>query len=302
MTNDRKILSFGSLNIDTVLSVPHIVKPGETLSANSIETFVGGKGLNQSIALSQAGSKVYHAGAVGMEDGEPLVRTLKSYGVDTQFISTKEGKSGNALIQVDAEGQNSILLFDGTNKQITLDEMNSILQSFGQKDVVILQNEVNLLCEMIDAAHERGMVIFFNPSPLNEVVFNCELEKIDWFIMNEIEAAQLLKEDEYQNDTLQKLIEKYPQSNFVITLGKAGAICYTKGQFYTQEIHKVETVDTTGAGDTFTGYFISVLLEEDDVQIALAKASIAAALSVTKKGASNSIPTIEQVEEIYLKN
>lgn len=301
MHKNKKILSFGSLNIDTVFSVDHIVAPGETLSSNKIQTFVGGKGLNQSIALSRSHGNVYHAGAVGEDDGKPLLEALQKVNINTENIKVKDGKSGNAIIQIDKNGQNSILLSDGANKQITVEEIYRVFEQFDAGDIVVLQNEINLLNKIIDIAHEKDMIIFLNPSPLNEYIFEANLEKIDWFILNEIEAAQLIKQEKYTDTTKDLLIQKYPNAEFVITLGEKGSLCYSKGEFYYQDIYKVDTVDTTGAGDTFTGYFISAITENKPIAKALNTASAASALSVSREGASSSIPTKQEVDNFLKK-
>lgn len=297
--NDKnKVLSFGSLNIDKIYKVQSIVRPGETLSSQGISQSVGGKGLNQSIALSKAGSKVYHAGAVGKEDGKVLIETLKAEKIDTQYVLEKNMLSGNAIIQVDATGQNSIVLYEGANKSLTVEEVENILNNFSSGDCIILQNEINQLPKIISLASEKGMTIFFNPSPLNDEVFKCNLSKIDWFFVNEIEAAQLSGQEEYNQDTLDLLITKYPDANFVITLGERGSLCYFEGEVYEQGIHKVDVVDTTGAGDTFTGYFITTFLETKDIKLSLKYASIASGIAVSRPGASSSIPSIDEVRKL----
>lgn len=297
LSEEHKILSFGSLNIDVVYKVPNIVRPGETLSSEGISQNVGGKGLNQSIALGKAGSKVYHAGAVGKEDGRILIETLKAENVDTQYILEKDMLSGNAMIQVESTGQNSILLYDGANKSFTTEEVENILSGFSSGDYIILQNEINQLPKIISLASEKGMTIFFNPSPLNDEVFKCDLSRIDWFFVNEIEAAQLSGQEAYDEDTLDILIEKYPAAHFVITLGELGSLCYYQGTVYKQGIYEVDAVDTTGAGDTYTGYFIATFHETQDIERSLRYASIASGISVSRHGAASSIPSIDEVEK-----
>lgn len=298
MDNKNRILSLGSLNIDLVYKVPHIVRPGETLSSEGISQKIGGKGLNQSIALSKAGGNVYHAGAVGKEDGQVLIEQLKAKNVDTEYILEKDMLSGNALIQVDSTGQNSILLYEGANKSLAVEEVKQIVDAFSSEDYIVLQNEINQLPEIITLASEKGMTIFFNPSPLNDEVFKCDLSKVNWFFLNEIEAAQLSLQEKYEEDTLAILIKKYPAAHFVITLGEKGSLCYHEGQLYSQGIHEVDVVDTTGAGDTYTGYFIATFQETGDIELALKYASVASAIAVSIHGASSSIPSIEEVKKL----
>lgn len=298
LENENKILSLGSLNIDMIYQVPHIVRPGETLSSEGISQNVGGKGLNQSIALSKAGSNVYHAGAIGKKDGQMLIEQLEADNVDTTYVLEKDMLSGNALIQVDSSGQNSILLYDGANKSLTVDEVRNVVSDFSAKDYIVLQNEINQLSEIIKLAAQKEMTIFFNPSPLNKEVFKCDLNKIDWFFLNEIESAQLSQQDKYDENTLDLLIEKYPEAHFVITLGEKGSLCYHKGKLYEQAIHKADVIDTTGAGDTYTGYFIAIFQKTGDIEQALRYASCASAIAVSKPGASSSIPSINEVQQL----
>lgn len=301
LSKERKVLSFGSLNLDIVYSVPSIVRPGETLSSFGVAHNLGGKGLNQSIAMSKAGSHVYHAGAVGKKDGQRLIDALEAEDVNTDYVLEKDILSGNAFIQVNTSGQNSIILYDGANKSLTTEEVQHVFDGFSAEDYVILQNEINQMDEIIVRASEKDMTILFNPSPLNEEVFTYDLSKVNWFFINEIEAAQLSQQEEYDKETLNILTEKYPNAHFVITLGEKGSLCYYDGKVYRQEIYEVEAVDTTGAGDTYTGYFVATFNQTNDIELALKYATIASGIAVSKEGASNSIPTLEEVEKIIEK-
>lgn len=295
MAMEQKILSYGSLNIDRVYSVPHIVQPGETISSTAYNEYVGGKGLNQSIALARSGMNVFHAGAVGF-DGEVLLNTLQKDQINIDFVKQTEGMSGHAIIQVDDDGQNSILLFTGANFSLVEDEIKRVFDNFGRGDILLIQNEINHLKQIIDYAHEKEMVIFFNPSPFDEKILDLSLDKIDWFLLNEIEAQQITqkKTDNYQL-LISSLKEQLPESNFVVTLGEDGSLCSLDNKIFSQSIYKTSVMDTTGAGDTFTGYFISTLMETGDVVRALDIASKASAISVSRKGASASIPNKSEV-------
>lgn len=293
---EHRVLSYGSLNIDRVYSVPHMVRPGETMSSTAYNEYVGGKGLNQSIALARSGMKVYHAGAVG-SDGEVLLETLKEDQINIEFVKQTQEKSGHAIIQVDDSGQNSILLFSGANFSILEEDVEGVFDHFASGDILLIQNEINCLKQIIDLADKKGMRIFFNPSPFNEDIFNLPLEKIDWFLLNEIEAQQITQMEVRDDDLLVSILkEHFPQANFVITLGEQGSMCSMGDKLYRQSIYPTEVVDTTGAGDTFTGYFISTLLETGALDKALDVASKASSISVSRKGASSSIPYKEEVE------
>ena len=290
-----KILNFGSLNIDYVYHVPHFLRPGETLSSTAREVFCGGKGLNQSIALARAGAKVFHAGKIGAQDGEMLLEMLQQNGVETRFLARSAGASGHAMIQVDPEGGNCILLYGGANQEITQAFADKVLSQFEAGDVLLLQNEISALPYIMEKAHEIGMRIFLNPSPMNETISALPLAWVDTFLLNEIEAADLCG-DGPDAVLLDRLTERYPDAAIVLTLGARG-VRYGKGRLRLKHpIFSVPVVDTTAAGDTFTGYFIASVVSGHSPQEALQIASKASALAVGKKGAAPSIPYIAQVE------
>lgn len=288
-----KVLNFGSLNLDYVYSVSHMVLPGETLASGGMDTFCGGKGLNQSIALAKAGVPVYHAGMVG-EEGEPLLNACKAAGVNTDYIKTISGKSGHTIIQIDESGQNAILLYGGANRSITREYVDQVLQDFEQGDILLLQNEINQLDYIIDIAFEKGMVIMLNPSPFDSNLDSCDFDKISVFLLNEIEGAQITGEEE-PDRILAILKERYPGAKVVLTLGSQGSIYQDQQQQVRQGIYPVKAVDTTGAGDTFTGYFIASLIEGLTVKAGLEMAAKASALAVSRQGAAPSIPTRSEV-------
>ncbi|WP_334136917.1 ribokinase [Muricomes intestini] len=288
-----KVLNFGSLNLDYVYSVDHMVKPGETLASFGMNTFCGGKGLNQSIALARAGVPVFHAGMVG-EEGELLLNACEGSGIKTDYIRTIPGQSGHTIIQVDKEGQNCILLYGGANRSITREYVDEVLGNFEKRDILLLQNEVNLLDYIIDQAYERGMMIILNPSPYDSALDGCDFSKISMFLLNEVEGEQITGENDAEN-MLEKLKAMYPKARVVLTLGGEGSVYQYKEERYRQGIYKVKAVDTTAAGDTFTGYFISSVIDGVPVPEGLALAAKAAAIAVSRQGAAASIPSREEV-------
>ncbi len=185
-----KVLNFGSLNYDYVYQVDHAVMPGETIASKSMEIFSGGKGLNQSIALAKAGANVYHAGMVGT-DGDMLLSTLKENMVDISLIEEVDGKSGHAIIQLDKNAQNCILLFGGANRAMTKEYIDKVIETFEKGDILLLQNEINLLDYIIERAYAQGMCIVLNPSPLDDALKKCDLSKVSIFLLNEIEGGQI---------------------------------------------------------------------------------------------------------------
>ena len=291
-----KVLNFGSLNIDYVYNVEHFVKKGETISSNMLNIFSGGKGLNQSIALKKAGINVYHAGAIGT-DGLFLKQKLDDIGIDTSFLYTlQDVRTGNAIIQNDISGDNCIILYGGANKAITKDMIDNVLKNFNNNDYLLLQNEISEIPYIVEKAHNIGMKIILNPSPINENIFKINLDYIDYFILNEIEAKALVGNFDDKNTLCKKLNEKFKNASVVLTLGEDGSMYIGKEGIIKQDAYKVNVVDTTAAGDTFTGYYLASILENLPIKTALDIASKASAIAVSKKGASPSIPNRKDIE------
>ena len=291
-----KALNFGSLNLDYVYQVDHFVRPGETLDALHQTVNPGGKGLNQSVALAKAGTAVCHAGCVG-QGGGMLRQTLESYGVDTAYLKETETLQGNAVIQVDRSGQNCILLYGGSNRRLTEAQISETIARFSPGDWLILQNETNLLPELVDAGFAKGMRVVLNPSPYNESITQVDLSKVSWLLVNEVEAKQCSGTDEPEK-VWAYLHERYPSLSLLVTLGGDGSAAFTGTERVRQAAFPVKAVDTTAAGDTFTGYFIAGLMEKRPLAECLRRASMAAAVSVTRPGAAPSIPEKEEVERL----
>ena len=290
-----KILNFGSLNIDKVYTVPHFVSAGETLSSTNYEEFPGGKGLNQSIALAKAGAEVFHCGKIS-NDGLFLKEILSESNVNTDWIDENGSTTGHAIIQVSSSGENCILLFGGANKEITIEQINHVLANFSTNDILLLQNEINHLEYIVETAHKRGIKIVLNPSPIDEGLTTLDYSKIDYLILNEIEAKSITGEDSTEK-IFQQLLSLNNQMKIVLTLGTQGVIYKDNSQEFSQAVYKVNTVDTTAAGDTFLGYFLSQISQHADIKKALQIASKAASIAVTRKGAASSIPTLKEVME-----
>lgn len=290
-----KILNFGSLNIDYVYSLNHFVQKGETITSDKLNVFAGGKGLNQSIALSRAGGNVYHAGAIGA-DGVFLEEVLNEAGVDTRFLMKYEDvRTGNAIIQKDRGGDNCIILYGGANQAITKEMADEVLSAFGEGDWLFLQNEISEIPYIVEKAHKRGMRIVLNPSPMNEKILRINLNYIDCFILNEVEAHALVQKDVDQAALLNQLKERFPHAEIVLTLGEKGSVYAGAEGIAEQKAYQVATVDTTAAGDTFIGYYMAERLQGESVKEALDMASRASAIAVSKKGAAPSIPKRDEV-------
>lgn len=290
-----KVLSFGSLNIDYVYGVDHMVTPGETLAARGRNVFAGGKGLNQSVALARAGAQVWHAGLVGPE-GQMLLDVCHDAGINTDFVGRTEVATGHTVIQVDRNGQNSILLYGGANQQVDEAFADEVLAHFGEGDYLILQNEISCLPHIVEKASERGITIVLNPSPYNERLDSVDMDKVDIFLLNEVEGAQVSGGSTDPDEICRLMAERYPQAQLVLTLGSAGSVYQYGDTVVKQGIYHVDTVDTTAAGDTFTGYFVWAIASGRPVEEALDVAAKASALAVSRAGAVPSIPTMAEVE------
>lgn len=290
-----KVLNIGSMNLDHVYNVDHIVQPGETQAADGMNIFLGGKGINQSIALAKAGADVYHGGMIG-SDGQLFLDACREYGVKADYIRKIEGKTGHAIIQIDKSAQNCIILYGGANERLTEEYVDEVLAGFEKGDMLLLQNEVNLISYIVDKAYEKGMQIALNPSPFNDRLKTVDMSKISLFLMNEVEGGQITGLEDPE-EIIAKVVELYPNAKIVLTLGKDGAI-YAEGNVRIQQpIFKVEAVDTTAAGDTFTGYFLAGLIEGMEIADILRMSAKASSIAVTREGAVPSIPYRDEVME-----
>ena len=292
-----KVLSYGSLNIDNVYTVDHFVRSGETMSSLKMEVFSGGKGLNQSIALAKSGVQVWHAGAVGKKDGDFLLEQLEEVGVHIELISKLPVKTGHAIIQRNREGQNCILLFGGANQQVTREQIDHVMEQFSDGDFLILENEISEIGYIMQKAHEKKMKIVLNPSPMDEKIFTYPLDYVDYFILNEIEARDLCGHDGTGDELLELLAEKFPMAKIVLTLGEEGSIYKDQEKVIRQPVFKVDVVDTTAAGDTFTGFFIGGLVLGETPETTMENAAKASAIAVTRAGAAPSIPYRKELSE-----
>lgn len=291
-----KILNLGSLNIDKVYSVEHFVAAGETLSASKMETFSGGKGLNQSIALSRAGAEVYQAGAIG-PDGESLRYLLAESKVHTDHLQTLAGEvTGHAIIQLTPAGQNCIIISTGANGALTKSYIDEVLNHFEAGDMLLLQNETNNVAYAMQQAKARGMRIAFNASPISGALLQYPLELVDYYLINEVEAKVLSGGEETDNEKmLEALNNRFPNAAIVLTVGKRGVLYQYQSETLSHGIYDVPVVDTTAAGDTFCGFFLACVAKGLPTADGLRIASLASNLAVSKKGAANSIPTWDEV-------
>ncbi len=289
------IVNFGSLNIDHVYRVPHFVRPGETLNSAAYQRFCGGKGFNQSVALLKAGADAIHVGRVG-PDGGDFLAVFDSLGAESSAVEKLEQPGGHAIIQVDTQGENCILLHGGANRSFTSADVERLLQPFGAGDWLLVQNETSAIPEAIGLAAAKGMKVAANPAPMGKEVLDWPLQSLDLLVVNEIEASELSGATEVA-EIFKALAQKCPQALIVLTLGAEGVVARDRnGKQVRSAATKVEVVDTTAAGDTFLGYFMAAWVKGGDLEVCLERACRAAALAVSRAGASDSIPLASELD------
>ncbi|MCR5149652.1 MAG: ribokinase [Clostridiales bacterium] len=285
---------FGSLNIDKVYKLRHLPEKGETVTCSDYRVNVGGKGLNQAIALHRAGADVKIAGCVG-KDGEMLTDYLESSGVDASPVKVADCHSGHCVIEVDENGQNQMILFPGANRKIDVAYCDAFASQLHEGDIVLMQYETSCVEYLAGICHDKGVKVAFNPSPFVPELLSFPYHYIDCLILNDYEAQMITGEKDAEKAS-GKLLEKMAGGRVVITLGGDGAVYGDSSGYFTVPAVKVDAVDTTGAGDTFTGYFLYVLSKSNDPALAMKTAAKAAAIAVTKVGAAETIPEMKDVE------
>lgn len=287
------IINIGSINIDHVYRVASFVRPGETATCLSYDRNLGGKGMNQSIALIRAGLQVCHVGVVGQDDA--WVRdAIGQAGVGLSHVAGSDQATGHAIIQVDANAENCILLHPGANHGLERLQIQQALEQHPGHGWVLTQNETNRVEDIIELAVAAGRRVAFNPAPCNPELARLPLEKLALLVINEVEAEQLTGHADPQQ-ALDALRKRCPQTLVVVTLGAQGLQAALGEQIWRQAAMPTTVVDTTGAGDTITGYLLASLIQGLPVDQALARAARAAAITVSRSGAAQSIPTHEEV-------
>jgi ribokinase len=285
------IWNLGSINADMVYTMPYLPVAGETRAATGLDQFLGGKGANMSGAAARAGSHVHHIGAVGPEGGWAVAR-LMEYGVDTRRIATLDLPTGHAIIAVDHRGENQIILFPGANRAITLNQIGQALSEANAGDILVLQNETNMQAEAAEMARDLGLKVAYAAAPFEAAAVQAVLPFLDLLFLNEVEAQQL-----------QQAAGKAPQelgvAHVIVTLGARGARYFNgvTGDSLDIPALPVTPVDTTGAGDTFTGYVLSGLDRGMPMPQAMAQAARAGALMVMRHGTADVIPDLKEVQD-----
>ncbi len=287
------IFNLGSINADLVYRVPHLPTPGETLACSEMSRGLGGKGANMSVACARAGSHIAHIGAVGA-DGVWAVERLMEYGVDTRAITQVSEPTGHAIIAVDDDGENSILIFPGANQQISSAQIETALAGAVETDTFLFQNETNAQRLAAECASAAGMRVAYAAAPFDATAVEEVLPLLDLLILNEVEAQQL-------QDATGMAADSLPVRDVVVTLGGDGCRWFNTdtGQSHHIPALPVTPIDTTGAGDTFTGYLVAGLDQGMPMAQALGLAAKAGALMVTRLGTADVIPDLAEVREAF---
>ncbi|MEJ6396586.1 ribokinase [Yoonia sp. 208BN28-4] len=286
------IWNLGSINEDIVLSVPHIPAPGETLAATKREVFLGGKGTNMSVAAARAGTRVNHIGAVAKSATWTGERLLE-YGVDTRHIVILDTDPAQAMIMVAADGENAIVLQSGANGEIPQAKLQEALSEADTGDWFITQNETNLQRTGATLARKMGLRVAYAAAPFDADRVQAVLDVLDFLILNAVEAEQLRQATGQGPDAL-------GITDVIVTLGSGGADWYHQGKLSHFDAIAVDPVDTTGAGDTFTGYVLAGLDRGMPMAQAIGQATKAAALMVTRHGTADVIPDLSEVQDFQL--
>ncbi|MBY5987161.1 ribokinase [Roseovarius atlanticus] len=285
------IFNLGSINIDYFYEVPHLPQPGETLAAKSFATGLGGKGANMSVAIAKAGGQVRHIGAVG-PDGAWVKTRLADYGIDVAHISEVDTPTGHAVINVDRQGENAIVIFPGANRKQSPGSIDAALQDARQGDILMFQNETNGKKFAAAQAREKGLQVVYVPAPYDEIAVKDVLSYTQILVLNEIEFSQMMQATGRDVATL-------GAASIVVTRGAKGALLLEESAGWTERVFAapaVDPVDTTGAGDTFAGYLAAGLDAGLDAAVALRRAVSAAALQVTRRGTADAIPDLAEVQ------
>ena len=281
------IWNLGSINIDHVYQLDHLPRPGETLAARSYSQGLGGKGANQSIAAARAGAMTHHIGAMGTADGWVIDR-LAARGVCTADIARlPDAVTGHAIILLDRQAENAIVIHPGANRAMTPAMLEKPLSAIKPQDTLLIQNETGCQIEAARIARQAGALVIYSAAPFDIAAVRAVLPYASILAMNAGEADELFA----------AIPDDLPVQGLLITRGAEGAEYrdLTSGTIHRQEAFAVDPVDTTGAGDTFAGYFAAALDRGDDVPAALRLAAGAAALKVTRPGAGDAIPGLEEV-------
>ena len=297
----KNICVIGSLNMDLVVNVDTMPKPGQTIIGSNFKEVPGGKGANQAVAMARLNGNVSMIGKVGEEGfGQTLINSLKNDKVDTTYIQTSKGATGVALITVDKNAQNSIVVSPGANFEVKEDDIDNNIEAIKNSDIVVLQLEtpLNTIKYALNKAKELNKYTILNPAPAvkldDEIIKNVDLLTPNETELEIISGVSIETEEDIQK-AAQIMIEKGVKE-LIVTLGSKGSLYINKEKSMFKKAYKVEAVDTTAAGDSYTGALAVALSQDKNIEDAMDFASKVGALSVLKEGAQSSLPTLEDVK------
>lgn len=288
------VFNLGSINADLFYRVPHLIAPGETLASAEHSRGLGGKGANMSVAIARAAARVVHIGAVGA-DGRWAVDRLLEYGVDTRHIKTVPEPTGHAVIMVDDNGENAILIYPGANRAVSETHIQDTLQEATEADTFLFQNETSGQLEGATQASAKGMRVVYAAAPFDADAVQAVLPLLDMLVMNAVEADQLCT-------AMDTALTDLPVRDIIVTLGAEGCrwLNTDLGTDRSFPAIKVKPVDTTGAGDTFTGYLIAGLDRGLPMEQAISLGQQAGAIMVTRHGTADVIPDLKDIQDARL--
>jgi ribokinase len=304
-----EILCMGSINMDLVMVMEHLPVPGETIVTDNFSTYPGGKGGNQAVTAAVQGSKVTMLSKLGGDSfSEQLIEAMRARGVDTsRILRDREKTAGIAIIRVDRKGQNSISFTPGSNAFLTPEDVLENSDLFAPGKILLLTMEISLetIYAALRLAAKRGMFVIVDPAPAPSTPFPADIPQlIDIVKPNESEASALTGIEVRDEKSAEEAAKQLKEMGFklpVVTLGEAGVIAWVDGSLLKIPPVKVECVDTTAAGDVFSGTLASALSLGRGLEEALEIANCAGALSTTVAGAQTSIPDREEVERLFEK-
>ncbi|SKC83563.1 ribokinase [Maledivibacter halophilus] len=304
----KNILVIGSINMDMVIRVSHIPAVGETILAKDVKSFGGGKGANQAIAAARLDGNVSMIGRVGNDEyGKQSLENLKSSGVNVEGIEIDDNtQTGTAYIYVSDKGENNIVVYAGANEKLSVEQVKRFNYLFDSAEFCVIQLEIplNVVEFVINLCNKKGVKVIFNPAPACDLSEDV-LKNTYILTPNETELAILTgqKTDTISNieSASYKMMERGVE-NIITTIGDKGSFFVNKGIKQLHEAIKVDSIDTTAAGDSFTGALAVALAEEKEIGEAINFATHVAAITVTKEGAQTSLPMRKEVEEIMNKS
>ncbi len=308
MNNKKKVLVIGSLNMDMTVKTENLPRLGETIFGYDYYESCGGKGGNQAVAIAKMGIETEMLGMAGNDFyGKKLIENLEKNKIKSDnIIVNKNFPTGRAIITVDSKGDNNIIVIPGSNFEITVENIKTKEDVIGKNDIIVLQNEIPIetTSYILKRARELGKITVYNPAPAREIKDEMT-GNIDYLILNETELEEIFKieitEENYKGKIIESKMERNIK-NIILTLGENGCVLIDEKNEITEYVaYKVTAVDTTAAGDSFLGGFISKISENLTVNEAIKYATAVSAITVTRKGAQDSIPTREEVEK-FLKN